>query len=303
MRQRLTNFTTKGIRPLPCLSHNDESREIPLFTGLSYGCTAVEADIWLRGDELLVGHDANKLKDDQTLRNMYLRPLQSILEGKTGQSNVKERIYDERAEYKPFVLMLDFKSQGPDGADTLKALEHALHPLRQTDLLSHFDVDTDTVVWRPLMIVASGDVPFDKLTSRTFNYHRDIFFDAPLRWMWEDKTGRPQEGRKPGKGQGRAGTAHLDSAEVFGSHNSYYASMSFKSLYWPPLFGLADWQKQEIREQVEGAHKQGLKVRYWGTYDWALRGSGLRRLWRQLIELGVDVINVDDLRGFALAFG
>lgn len=297
--QRLANFSTEGIRPLSCLSHNDESRAVPLFTGLSYGCLAVEADIWLRENELLVGHDADSLQPDQTLNHMYLEPIRNILEGRTGQPEVRGRIYKEQMPSQAFVLMLDFKSQGSDRSDTLKALQSALHPLMQADLLTYYDQANRSLHERPLTIVASGDVPFDELASESDKLCHDVFFDAPLRWVWESKTGRPQYGREPGKGQGRAGTSHLESAAVFDYTNSYLASMSYKSLYWPPLWGLSKYQREEIKEQIDAAHEKGLKARYWGTWDEVMPAAARRRLWRQLEELGVDVMNVDAIDDFA----
>ena len=298
--QRVSCFSTEDINPLPCLSHNDESRAIPLFTGLSYGCLAVEADIWLRNGSLLVGHDAQSLCSDDSLESMYLEPLQRILEGTSGQPSVRGRVYQNQSAWDPFVLMLDFKSQARlEAIKTLTALEKALHPLRQAQLLTHYDSHQEAVVKRALTIVASGDVPFDLLVSNNNTRYRDVFFDAPLRWIWEDQTGREQLGRRPGKGQGRAGTSTLTSAAVFDQRNSYLASMSFKSLYWPPFLGLSKRQKAEIKEQIDAAHKKRLKVRYWGTWDSVLQAPGRRRLWRQLTELGVDVMNVDALEEYA----
>ena len=59
--------------------------------------------------------------------------------------------------------------------------------------------------------------------------------------------------------------------------------------------GLNETQVEILREQVGVAHERGIAVRYWNQPDWPV---GLRnRLWRQLIEAGVDLLNVDDLRG------
>lgn len=294
--KRLAAFSTQNITPQACISHNDESRAISLFTALSYGCNAVEADIWLRGGELLVGHDADALDPAHTLAALYLDPLLAILNGETAQPHVRGRIYEQATEATgPFVLMLDFKSQGRDGADTLDALVVALEPLRQAGFLTVYDEVAGALRPGAVTIVASGDCPFDHLCSASRSPHRDIFFDAPLRWIWEDATDRPPKGREPGKGQGRAGTAELQNAKVFDAGNSYFASMSFKAVYWPPIFGLSSKQRREIAEQVKVAHERGLKARYWGTWDGVLGRHGRERLWRQLVELGVDVLNIDHL--------
>ena len=264
--------------------------------GLAAGCKAVEADIWLREGELLVGHDWKSLRPERNLKDLYLEPLQAILEGKTHQHHVRGRVYEEQQDSTPFVLMLDFKSQGPDTPDTLKALEQAITPLRRAGFLSYGRENGP--VEKAVTIVASGDVPFDLLTSEDYNVFRDIFFDAPLQWIWEHYTSRPPHGREPGRGQGRAGTADLESPAIFDFTNSYLASVSFKSLYWPPLFGLSPRQKRELAEQIEAAHNKGLKARYWGTWDWVLQVPARRKLWRQLTDLGVDFINVDAIEDF-----
>lgn len=78
-----SNFS-KGIIPLACHSHNDYWRTVPLFEALAAGCTSVEADIHLpigsHGQALLVGHSPSSLKQDRTLRNLYLKPLAIALD-------------------------------------------------------------------------------------------------------------------------------------------------------------------------------------------------------------------------------
>jgi hypothetical protein len=50
-----------------------------------------------------------------------------------------------------------------------------------------------------------------------------------------------------------------------------------------------------IRGQIRGAKRRGLKTRYWDLPSWPL---GLRNhVWDVLVREGVDVLNVDDLRG------
>lgn len=50
-----------GIQPVPVHSHNDYMRHVPIFDALAVGCESVEADIWLRKDDLLVGHSEDSL--------------------------------------------------------------------------------------------------------------------------------------------------------------------------------------------------------------------------------------------------
>ncbi|KAJ8105032.1 hypothetical protein OPT61_g10427 [Boeremia exigua] len=38
---------TRDVTPIPCHSHNDYWRRVPLYDALRWGCTGVEADVWL----------------------------------------------------------------------------------------------------------------------------------------------------------------------------------------------------------------------------------------------------------------
>lgn len=77
---------TDGVTPIPCHSHNDYWRAVSLFDALHVGCTSVEADIWLpqeeNGTELLVGHKKASLREERTLREMYVGPIERLLDAK-----------------------------------------------------------------------------------------------------------------------------------------------------------------------------------------------------------------------------
>ena len=56
-------------------AHNDYLHERPLFDALELGFCAVEADIFLTNNVLLVGHDWRDLRPQRTLQKLYLDPL------------------------------------------------------------------------------------------------------------------------------------------------------------------------------------------------------------------------------------
>ncbi|MER5971152.1 phosphatidylinositol-specific phospholipase C/glycerophosphodiester phosphodiesterase family protein [Streptomyces sp. NPDC002055] len=56
-------------------AHNDYEHEHPLADALRHRFTSVEADVWLVGGELLVGHERDDLHPDRTLESLYLEPL------------------------------------------------------------------------------------------------------------------------------------------------------------------------------------------------------------------------------------
>ncbi|RHZ64426.1 uncharacterized protein CDV56_104555 [Aspergillus thermomutatus] len=267
-----SHWTTHGITPVQCHSHNDYWRPVPLFSALRAGCIGVEADIWLSGDDLLVGHNRFTLHHATTLRSLYLDPLLDLLERHNTRSS---RLQPDRNAQdlagvfahnpsQTLVLLIDFKS---DGNDTWSYLVEQLAPLRESGYLTHFN-GAETVQ-RPVTVVASGDAPFHLIAANST--YRDIFLDAPL--------------------------DNLDqraAASDYNYTNSYYASVDFrKTIGSLSRNRFSQDQLARVREQVAAAHDRGLKVRYWGTPTWP---RGLRNhVWHVLVREGVDFINVDDL--------
>lgn len=124
----------------------------------------------------------------------------------------------------------------------------------------------------PLTVVGTGNTPFDLVIAN--GTYRDVFFDAPL-------------------------TSLVPANSVYNANNSYYASTSLSSSIgrigsWR---GLSAAQKSTIKGQVESARQAGLKSRYWDTPSWPV--GWRNRVWENLMELGADVLNVDDLIGAA----
>lgn len=151
-----------------------------------------------------------------------------------------------------------------------------LQPLRQKGYLTHFN-GTD-IISRPITVVATGGAPFDRIQDNTS--YRDIFYDAPLDKLPTDATS----------------TSDPESASPYTKYNSYYASVDFHATIGSLYLGrLSADQLTKVRGQIAAAHDRGLKVRYWGTPGWPV---GLRNyVWRVLVREGVDMLNVDDLRG------
>lgn len=56
-------------------SHNDYAQPSPFLLAYQEHFGSVEADIHMVGGELLVGHDAEDLKPERTLENLYLIPI------------------------------------------------------------------------------------------------------------------------------------------------------------------------------------------------------------------------------------
>lgn len=324
-----TDFS-RDIMPLPCHSHNDYWRRVPLFSAIEAGCIGVEADIWLFDEQLFVGHSVASLTRNRTLNSLYINPLLDVLSKQNPKStllpdNVSQPhgVFDTNPE-QTLILLIDFKTSG---ADLWPYVQSALRPLREKNYLTS---SNGTEITRgPITVVGTGNTPFDLVNSEETNPHHDVFFDAPLNDMYEGSNsgeipndnppknpmqgGAPSEenikkadttkvssedvkkGRSDKEGQGKSGTLSSD-ASAYTISNSYYASVSFGDAIgelWNGQF--SDHQMDLLRGQIKGAHRRGLKARYWDLPFWPI--SLRNHVWDVLVKEGVDLLNVDDLKG------
>jgi len=273
------------------------------------------------------------LTPQRTFLSLYIDPLLKILHEQNPNTTLHQTldtprngIYDTDPS-QTLVLLVDFKT---DGQELWPVVSQHLQPLRDQKYLTYFN-GTD-VVDGPVTVVVTGNAPFNKVVENA--RYRDMFFDAPLQLLgdlapsahdpkphagellkWsryddaEERTylasytsrvisslSATVSGQKPAnEGQGHSGAAPKNAA-IYTRANSYYASVQFaKAIGYPiPMPYLTGGMKQRIRQQIAGAHKQGLKVRYWSTPSWP---RGLREyVWGVLVEEGVDYLNVDDLK-------
>ncbi|KAK2813873.1 hypothetical protein FQN50_000274 [Emmonsiellopsis sp. PD_5] len=263
---------TAGINPVNCHSHNDYSRAVPLFSALAAGCISVEADIWLppTGPELLIGHTANSLTPDKTLRSLYLDPLLKILQSHNHHlpnhpNNTPSGIFESNPTTS-LVLLVDFKTAHDD---LWTRLHTHLDPLRAHGWLTRWDPATNSRIPGPITVVATGSAPFTRvLQSQT----HDIFFDAPLTSLAGNTT--------------------------FTTRNSYYASASMGEAVGSVWARLSPGQLEVVRGQIGVARERGLVSRYWGTPGWPM--AWRNRVWEDLVSSGVGVLNVDSLETAAL---
>ncbi|KAL1969700.1 hypothetical protein VTN77DRAFT_8253 [Rasamsonia byssochlamydoides] len=289
---------TRDIVPVACHSHNDYWRPVPLFSAINAGCISVEADVWLIDEELYVGHSTSALTPNRTLRSLYVNPLVDLLEKQNpltrfhpSKDHPLQGVFDTEPS-QTLVLLIDFKT---NGSATWPYVVSHLSPLRDRGYLSYYN--GEEVINGPVTVVATGNAPFDVLTSNTT--YRDIFFDAPLDQMVDEdmEITDSTEHRRSMKdhGQVHSGTPSVIGPETYNPTNSYYASVSFKeSIGFPWHFHITSEQLNRIRAQINGAHRRGLKARYWGTPSWPR--SLRNHVWSVLEREGVDVLNVDDLR-------
>jgi len=319
---RYPTDATRDITPIPCHSHNDYWRRIPLFDAIHYGCTGVEADVWLYEDELYVGHNTASLTQNRTFRSLYVNPLVKMLDlqnTKTMFANPKGHGVFDTDPGQTLVLLVDFKT---DGRELWPYVVNQLSPLREKGYLTYYD--GEKTVPRAITVVGTGNTLFDLVVQNTT--YRDIFFDAPLDAMWDNPRlsitpqdigdedidadvdygtamafdGRPASedpAHNPKRGQGNEGIGDAIQAD-FNPSTSYYASVSFNHAVGFIWRGhLSNRQMNIIRGQIRGAKKRGLKARYWDTPSWPI--SLRNHVWHVLMKEGADVLNVDDLRSAA----
>lgn len=279
---------TRDVTPVPCHSHNDYWRRVPLYDALHWGCTGVEADVWLFDDDLFVGHNTNALTQNNTFRSMYVDPLVAMLDHKNDRSEFatpstsKNGVFDTQPS-QTLVLLVDFKN---DGHDIFPVVSQQISALRDKGYLTYFD--GTSVVSGAITVVATGNAPFDLITANST--YRDIFFDAPLDKL-DDASSSTTTPKRDGQGTvGTTPSSHFDST------NSYYASVNFgSSIGWLWFGHFSEAQLQKVRTQIHAAEQRGLKSRYWSAPKWPI---GLRnRVWNVLVEEGVGYLNGDDLKG------
>jgi hypothetical protein len=265
-----------SVKPTNCHSHNDYERDIPLFSAMSAGCVAFEADVWLSGSDVIIGHILPT--PGRTLKAQYVEPLRAILDHNNGGSPGSTGVYTSKPS-QSVVLMIDFKTSD---AKTLDAVVAALQPLRDGGYLSR--VEGGKFVEKQVTVVASGSSSFDRINTGDGVPNRDIFYDAKVDG-WNAK---------------------------YNNLNSYYASADFKDAIGNPgsANSFTQAQKDKVRSQVEQAHSAGLKVRYCKLiYTLYLMASNLQTcfsdnlpgeyMWEPLKELGVDRLNADDMSNTA----
>ncbi|RTE81401.1 hypothetical protein BHE90_004078 [Fusarium euwallaceae] len=268
----------RHARPVPIHSHNDYDRRLPLFEALGSGCISVEADVHLRGSNLLVGHSKSSLSDDKTLQSLYLEPLQRMLEAQNAQrtDGAWRGVFDHAPE-QTLILVIDLKTSGKE---TFAEVDAQLQPLRDLDYLTYWNGKER--IMRPLTVVASGNTPFDSVLAMNAT-HRDIFWDAKLeqlRSIEDDFTTDPPKYR-------------------YNISNSYLASTRFRNAI---LFRYENnseidtetaWGKDFAATQIEQAESRGLLTRYWDTPS---DPPNVREIaWRVLVDEKIGLLNMDDL--------
>ncbi|RZA02761.1 MAG: hypothetical protein EOP47_05780 [Sphingobacteriaceae bacterium] len=157
--------------PLPnAFAHNDYWHKRPLYDALDNGYTNIEADVFLRGKNLIVAHLNPYFKQHRQLEKLYLQPLlQAVVNS--------GRVYPDYNE--PITLLIDIKTEANV---TYKALKPLLEKYK--NILTSYD--NGIITERAVTVVLSGHKPYDMLKSE---YSRLAFIDKDLRKGVRDTIG------------------------------------------------------------------------------------------------------------------
>lgn len=153
-----------------------------------------------------------------------------------------------------------------NGVEAWPYVLDALAPLRERDWLT--TVNGSTITPGPVTVIGTGASPLELIAPVNV---RDYFFDGSL----EDiETKNITRAISP-----IASTSFLSAiGEIHGT-------------------GLSATQKQTLKSHIKVAHDRGIQVRYWELPSWPI--STRNAVWRELVESGVDLLNVDDLEAAA----
>lgn len=135
-------------------SHNDYLRPAPLRLALRHGFHSVEADVFLRDGELLVGHEEWMLQASRTLERLYLDPLRERVAANGGSVH---------GDGKPFLLLVDIKR---DGEAVYMLLEAML--AERSQMLTRFG--PDGIEPGAVTVILSGDRPRARLARKAVRF-------------------------------------------------------------------------------------------------------------------------------------
>ena len=145
----------RPVKPLPqAHAHNDYEHPRPLLDALDHGFCSVEADVFLVGDELQVGHTRRDLRPGRTLERLYLAPLRECIRANGGQ------VYPDG----PTVyLLIDVKTEA---RPTYAALDKVL--ARYRGILS--ETRDGRFEKRAVTVVVSGNRDRETITAQKVRY-------------------------------------------------------------------------------------------------------------------------------------
>ncbi|WP_341226991.1 alkaline phosphatase [uncultured Arcticibacterium sp.] len=87
-------------------SHNDYAQDVPFWKAFSAGCGSIEADIILQNGKLMVAHNVPDIKAVNTFENLYLKPLQVIMNSELYEAFDLQILIDLKTAAEPTMKVL-----------------------------------------------------------------------------------------------------------------------------------------------------------------------------------------------------
>ncbi|QNF34978.1 alkaline phosphatase [Adhaeribacter swui] len=125
-------------------SHNDYQQPVPFHNAYQHKVGSIEADVFLKNNELYVAHELKEIAPERTLDALYLKPLQQQIQKNNGTAYPNAQAVLQ--------ILIDLKTPG---ASTLPVLVRKLE--KYPEIKNN----------RTIQIVISGDKP-DPSTWATF---------------------------------------------------------------------------------------------------------------------------------------
>lgn len=298
----------RDVHIKPIHSHNDYWRKTPLLDGLLLGVVSIEGDIWhfnksytvsetttettqkFRDDEIYVGHNQVYLDSKSTLDSLYLDHLYRLLSSSNKEFSEpilenfdsKFSVFYDSPET-PLFFWLDLKT---DGHELYSLLKKYLERFIEKDFLQYYHGPSSTHKPGPVILTLTGDVPWDQLEKETNSKEkRYVYADCPLAKFTEDLS--DEEWKKYEK---LCVLASGSLQELLGD-----------KLYFRAIRGDLQKEEQEIlKGYFDRARAHGIKTRIWGGVDWPIHVRDSH--WKTLWNIGIDLINADDLAAAANIF-
>ncbi|KAI9664236.1 MAG: hypothetical protein M1831_002415 [Alyxoria varia] len=245
----------------------------------------------LTRDIVPVGHERSALTTSRTLDNLYIQPILRELNRMNPESPfvdepTKNGLFDTLST-QTLYLWIDLKTPA---TTTFSAAVKALEPLRSpTNYLTSYTKDSG-VQDGPVTVIFTGNTQLSQVQDVS---PRDYFFDAPLDQLSSAAYDNITKELSP------IASVKFEKAILAGSEGSKEGDKKqkrdFQHLMRTGKFN--DEQEETIEKQIEHARGKGIGARYWDTPGWPVGARD--RVWKKLWEMGVELVNADDLEAAA----
>ena len=164
----------------------------------------------------------------------------------------------------PLILLIDIKDHG---LTTYKLLDSILDDFRE--ILCK--VSQEAYVPGTVMVVVSGNRPIEYMMKQT---QRFAFVDGRMNNLTEEYS-------------------PLLMPLISDRWTKYFS--------WKGSGDMPENERTQLRMYVQQAHENGQLIRLWATPD--SPGKEREAVWTELLDVGVDLINTDDLTGLRTFLG